>query len=232
MATAGRHEPTSGVGGSGRRRGAARGGLLALGLGLALAGCQVAPTLPPPPSAPPPPRAGLPAVPPCASGLTATLSTGVSVDFLGADKADADVCLRRINGRTYRYLLGFWGGGRARPGSEVERQALRAVMTGPVGTRVDFALPRRDALWIWRSATVTHIGDPSLPIGAGDPKRTILLRVVRHGPPDRPHVAAETLWWIDWTTGIPLRQQDVIRMAHGTERRTAWQVRSLAASRN
>ena len=199
-------------------------------LSTALAGCQVAPPPPPTPAPAPVRTTGLPSVPPCAAGRTAILSTGVSVTFLGADKADPDICLRRINGRPYRYLLGFWGGGRARPGSETERQALRAVMTGPVGTKVDFPLPRRGALWIWQSATVTHLGDPSLPMGTGAPRRTILLRVVRHGPPDRPDVAAETRWWIDWTTGIPLKQQDVIRMAHGEEHRTVWQVRSLAAT--
>ena len=224
MAATGRHAP-AGCSGAPRRR-AWRFRLLALTA--ALAGCQIAPTVPPPPPPPPPPRAGLPSVPPCASGLTATLSTGASVAFLGADPADPDICLRRINARPYRYLLGFWGGGRARPGSTVERQALRTAMTGPVGTKVDFALPRRGALWIWQSATVTHLGDPSLPMATGAPRRTILLRVVRHGPPDRPGVAAETRWWIDWTTGIPLKQQDVIRMAHGVEHRTVWQVRSLA----
>ena len=228
MATAGRHEPASRVGARGRRRGAAWAWLLALGT--ALAGCQVAPSRSPVPAPAPVLTTGLPSVPPCAAGRTAILSTGVSVSFQGAAKADPDICLRRINGRPYRYLLGFWGGGRARPGSETERQALRAVMTGPVGTKVDFPLPRRGALWIWQSATVTHLGDPLLPIGTGAARRTILLRVVRHGPPDRPDVAAETRWWIDWATGIPLKQQDVIRMAHGEEHRTVWQVRSLAAT--
>lgn len=229
MAATERHGPA----GSGREYGLRTSGARTwatwhwlLGLTIALAGCQAAPSasLPPPE---PVHHAGLPAVPPCPSGLVATLSSGTRVAFIGADPDDPDLCLRRINGHVFRYRLGFWGGGRATPGTPEEREALRKVLTGPVGTEVEFPLPRHAAWSIWESASVAHIGDPSLALAPGESRRTILLRVVRRGPPDRPGVQAETRWWLDWTTGIPLKQQEVVRMAHGTERETAWEVRSL-----
>ena len=168
-------------------------------------------------------------MPPCPTGIRATLNTGVAVDFEGADPHNPDVCLRRMNGRTYRYFLGFWGDGRFQDGSPEERAALRQVLTGPVGTTVHFPLIQRTRLAIWRSATVTHLGNPLLVLDHAEQRRTLLLRVRRYGPPDRPDVASETLWWLDRSTLIPLKREEVVHLAHRTEHQTAWRVSRLSS---
>ncbi|MGH7042163.1 MAG: hypothetical protein ACREFY_08525, partial [Acetobacteraceae bacterium] len=134
---------------------------------------------------------------------------------------------RRMNGRTYRYFLGFWGDGTFHGGNPAERTAISRVLAGPVGTSASFPLPRPTPLALWRSADVTHLGNPLLKVGQAPPRHTVLLRVERHGPPDRPDVATETLWWLDRSTLIPLKRQEVVHLAHGTERQTAWQVQAL-----
>ena len=193
---------------------------------LLLAACQAA-ILPAPPPPPPSPTAGLAVLPPCPAGLSAVLNTGVAIAFEGADRRRPDVCLRRMNGHIYRYFLGFWGDGRFRDTNPTERAAIRRVLSGPVGTTAHFPLSLPTPLAIWRSASVTHVGDPLLLLAHAVQRRTILLRVVRHGPPDRPKVKTETLWWLDRATLIPLKRQEVVRLAHGTERQTAWRVRRL-----
>src|SRR5487761_2447811 len=138
---------------------------------LALAGCQAG-TLGQTASAPPPePTDGLAAIPPCPDRLSATLNTGTVVDFAGAAPHHPDICLRRMNGHTYRYFLGFWGDGWFHDGTPEERAAIRQVLTGPVGTTARFPLPQRTALLLWRSATVTHLGDPNLSLGTDAPRR-------------------------------------------------------------
>lgn len=201
---------------------AALAGLLAV----ALAGCQ-APPLATPPTPPAPSTAGLATLPACPVGVSATLNTGVAVAFEGADPHNPEVCLRRMNGRTYRYFLGFWGDGRFREGSPEERAAIRQALTGPVGTTVSFPLSPRTPLAIWRSASVTHVGNPLLLLDGAVQRHTVLLRVERHGPADRPEVATETLWWLDRDTLIPLKRAEVVHLAHGTERQTAWEVQRL-----
>ena len=214
---AGRHE--------GRRVGAGRGAALALAglLAGALTSCQ-RPPLPLPPT---PSTAGLATLPPCPSGMTATLNTGMAVVFEGAEPDHPQICLRRINGRTYRYFLGFWGDGRFHEGTAEERAAIREALTGPVGTTASFPLARPTPLALWHSASITHLANPPLALGPADPRPTLLLRVERHGPPDRPDVRKETLWWLDRATLIPLERVEVVPMAHGTEHQTAWRVQSL-----
>ncbi|MDE2581940.1 MAG: hypothetical protein KGL52_09920, partial [Rhodospirillales bacterium] len=191
-----------------------------------LAACQAG-SLPTPPRPPAGGVAGLAVIPPCPSGVTATLNTGMTVVFEGAEPHDPAVCLRRINGRTYRYFLGFWGDGRFHEGTDAERAAIRRVLTGPVGTTADFPLRRPTRLSLWHAATISHLGNPSLRLDHHVERRTILLRVERHGPPDRPDVATETLWWLDRATLIPLKREEVVHLVHGTDRQTAWEVQSL-----
>ena len=162
--------------------------------------------------------------------MTATLNTGVAVDFHGAAPGHPQTCLRRMNGHTYRYFLGFWGDGRFQEGTKAERTAIRQALTGPVGTTVSFPLPRPTPLALWYSASITHLGNPRLTLGHAPPRRTLLLRVERHGAPNRPDVTTETLWWLDRATLIPLKREEVVHLARGTERQTAWQVESLIAT--
>ncbi len=195
---------------------------------LALAGCQaggLATRQTPTPR--PAPTDGLAALPPCPTGLVAQLNTGVTVAFAGAAPDRPETCLRRINGRTYRYFLGFWGDGAFHDGTAAEREAIRQVLTGPVGTSASFPLRATSTVALWRSATVTHVGDPTLTLGHGTPHPTVLLRVERHTDAGR-GVHTETLWWLDRATLVPLQREEVIRMAHGTERQLAWRVRALA----
>ena len=191
-----------------------------------LADCQA----PPLPKSPAPPAAsvtGLATIPSCPSGVTATLNTGVAVTFEGAAPDHPQVCLRRMNGHTYRYFLGFWGDGWFHEGNPLERAAIRQVLHGPVGTQASFPLTRATSLALWRSASVTHVANTLLTLDGTVQRPTLLLRVERHGPPDRPDVTTETLWWLDRSTLIPLKREEVVHLAHGTERQTAWEVRSL-----
>jgi len=221
---------SAGAGVRGHRAGAAgRGRALRALAGLLaglLAACQ-APPRPVPPAPPAATTAGLAAIPACPSGVTATLNTGVAVVFEGAAPHHPRVCLRRMNGHTYRYYLGFWGDGWFHDGNPTERAAIRQVLRGPVGTTASFPLARPTPLALWRSASVTHLANPLLLLDGAVQRRTLLLRVERHGPPDRPNVATETLWWLDRSTLIPLKREEVVHLAHGTERQTAWQVRRL-----
>jgi hypothetical protein len=210
-------------GGQPSRNAARMAGALLVGL---LGGCQV-PPLPMPPRPPAASVTGLATLPSCPSGVTATLNTGMAVSFVGAAPHHPQVCLRRMNGHTYRYFLGFWGDGWFHDGNPEERAAIRQVLRGPVGTRVSFPLARPTPLAIWRSASVTHVANPLLMLDGTTQRRTLLLRVERHGPPDRPDVATETLWWLDRRTLIPLKREEVVHLAHGTERQTAWEVRRL-----
>lgn len=193
---------------------------------LALAGCQASGLSGASFASAPDPTDGLAAIPPCPDGLAATLNTGVVVVFAGPAPHHPDICLRRMNGRTYRYFLGFWGDGRFHDGTPEERAAIRNVLTGPVGTSAQFALRRPSGLALWQSATVTHLGDPMLPVG-GAPHRTVLLRIQRKGPAGRADLGTESLIWLDRATLVPLQREEVVRMAHGTDRQLAWQVRAL-----
>ena len=208
-----------------RRRAVVRMAAAGLLAGL-LAGCQ-APPLPTPPAPPAVSVTGLATIPACPSGVTATLNTGVAVSFEGAAPDHPQVCLRRMNGHTYRYFLGFWGDGWFRDGNPEERAAIRQVLRGPVGTRASFPLAQATPLALWHSASVTHVANPLLMLDGTVQRRTLLLRVERHGPPDRPDVTTETLWWLDRSTLIPLKREEVVHLAHGTERQTAWEVRRL-----
>ncbi len=196
---------------------------------LALAGCQAGgfATRQPAPQRPPDPTDGLAAIPPCPTGLVARLNTGVTVAFAGAVPDRPETCLRRVNGHTYRYFLGFWGDGTFHDGTAAERAAIRKVLTGPVGTSASFPLRTASAVALWRSATITHVGDPTLSLGHGTPRPTMLLLVERRTDAGR-DVHTETLWWLDRATLVPLQREEVIPMTHGTERQLAWRVRALA----
>jgi hypothetical protein len=169
----------------------------------------------------------LPADPPCPDNLTAVLASGVTVRFMGAAASDPQTCVQTWNGREYRYYLGFWGNGRLEEGSPQQRQALAAVLSGPVGMTATVELHAPTQMALWRSATVTHEADTSLQVGSH--KRSVVkLRVVRHDAPGGKEVAAETLYWLDRESGIPLREQTVTRLADGqTWHTTTWDVSAL-----
>jgi len=172
-------------------------------------------------------RGGLAAVPACPSGVTAVLSSGAAVHFKGPTEDDAAVCVQTSNGKNYRYYLNFWGDGRFRHGTPDQRHALRSVVEGPVGTEVKFDLPRRSHLALWKSASVTHVANAHLVVG-GRTRPTVKLRIVKHDSLGRADVTAESLYWIDGLTGIPLKKQVVTRMADGdVERTTTWRVVAL-----
>lgn len=172
-------------------------------------------------------RGGLAAVPACPSDVTAVLSSGPAVHFKGPTEDDAAVCVQTSNGKSYRYYLNFWGDGRFRHGTPDQRHALRSVVEGPVGTEVKFDLPRRSHLALWKSASVTHVANAHLVVG-GRTRPTVKLRIVKHDSLGRADVTAESLYWIDGLTGIPLKKQVVTRMADGdVERTTTWRVVAL-----
>ena len=205
-----------------------------LALCIALTGCQAAgptqaqtqPATAPPEAAPAPPSADamLDAVPPCQANGAATLRQGLVVHFDGADPRDPLVCLVSWKGRTYRYLAGFWGSGRYRRGTAEERDAVRKVLLGPVGAKAAFEDVRAG---LWGRVTAEHVGDPMLPLKSG-PRRTVLVRMVKHDVGGRPQVRAETLHWIDARTGIALKRQVVTRQGNGKKRvYTTWRVEQL-----
>ena len=192
-----------------------------------LAGCQMPPSALAQETAEPEPTAiVLAAVPPCADDLVATLSDGVRVEYDGADPADRETCLMRWNGRTHRSYAGFWYSGRTGKRSLGERRAIRAAMTGPVGTRAEFDDARAG---LWGRVEVEHVGSPVLPVD-GARRRTVLLRVVKHDARGRARVRAETLNWIDVRTGIALKKQSVTQLADGSRTAaTTWAVERLVA---
>ena len=204
--------------------------LVGLLLALALAGCQAPGAadrlsrLRPPPD----PTDGLASIPPCPSGMVAELNTGVRVAFAGAVAKHPETCLRRINGQTYHYYLGFWGDGTFAGGSPAERMAIRRVLTGKVGTAASAPLADAGPLALWHSVTFIHVGDPTLTLdGVRHP--TLLLRVERHTDTGR-LVHTDTLWWLDRATLIPLQREEVVPMAHGSEHQLAWRVNALTAA--
>ena len=200
------------------------------GLG-ALAACAAA--APPvaavaPATSPPAQRtAGLRTIPPCPDDVAATLTSGLTVHFDGAAADDPDVCIQSWESRTHRYYLGFWGNGRFREGTPEQRQAIIDALKAPVGTSIQFDLHRKTRLALWKSATVQHVENEPLLVG-DKPRPTVKLRVVLHDSLGRDAVNAESLYWIDRATGVPLRKEIVTRMADGeTWHTTIWQVRAL-----
>ena len=169
----------------------------------------------------------LPADPPCPDNLTAVLANGVAVRFMGSAANDPETCVQQWNGREYRYYLGFWGNGRFEQGSPQQRQALAAVLRGPVGMSATVELPAPTQMALWRSATVTHEANTSLQVGTH--RRPVeKVRVVRQDAPGGKEVTAETLYWLDRESGVPLRKQTVTRLADGqTWHITTWDVSSL-----
>lgn len=201
---------------------------------ISLTACQV--PLPPSqkatiaPSGPASDQQGLAVVPPCPSNVTAVLTSGSAVHFKGSSEDDPAVCVQTSNGKSYRDYLNFWGDGRFRHGTADQKQALRSVLTGPIGTKVTFELPRRSKLALWQSASVAHVANATLMVG-GRVRPAIKLKIVKHDALGRPGVTAESLCWIDGLTGIPLEKQVVTRMANGeVERTTTWRVVALHPS--
>ncbi len=173
---------------------------------------------------------GLPSIPSCPSGVTAVMAEGPAVHFQGPADDDPAVCVQTSNGRSYRYYLDFWGNGRFREGTPGERQALRSVVEGPVGTEVHFALPRQGHPGLWKSASVAHVANDHVAVGR-HVRPAIKLRIVRHDAHDRPGVKAESLYWLDRLTGIPLKKEVVTHMADGdVQRTTTWRVVALEAT--
>jgi hypothetical protein len=174
--------------------------------------------------------ASLPADPPCPDNMTAVLASGVAVRFMGAAAGDPETCVQQWNGREYRYFLGFWGNGTFQQASPQQREVLAAVLRGPVGMTATVNLPAQTDMALWRSATVTHEANTSLEVGRH--KRAVLkVRVVRQDAPGRADVTAETLYWLDRASGVPLRKQTVTRLADGqTWHITTWEVSALQSA--
>src|SRR5512135_2947012 len=158
---------------------------------LALTGCQAAP--PPPSPSVAQDDAGLPAVPSCADDAVAMLDGGLEVSYRGSDPNDADRCLVQWFGRPHDLYFGFWSGEKSAPMTDEARTALRAALTGPVGTEASFELQNAE---MWKSVTVTHIGNGTTLV-AGRPRPALELKAVRHDAQGRPDVRAETRFWID-----------------------------------
>lgn len=199
--------------------------MICAGAVLGLAACQPVPGHPPggtddpAPSSPPLPRG-------CADGVQAQLADGMRIDYIGSLPGDRDVCLVRWDGHEHRYFLGFWGSGLFQNAPAAERDALRRVLSGPVGAEATFPL-RHGRLW--SDATVTHVADALIDVD-GQKRATAELRVLHHERSDVPGADSETLYWIDRQTGITLRQQVVTPMANGEQlRSTVWEVRRLMA---
>lgn len=176
------------------------------------------------------PHARLPANPPCPDDLTAVLSSGLVVRFMGSTDDDSNICIQRWNGRSYRYYLGFWGNGRFEQGTPEQRKALAAILQGPVGTTTTVDLRGTAAGALWKSATVTHEAHASLRVGRHR-RPAVKLRVVRRDALGRSSVTAERLYWLDRETGIPLKKEMVIRMADGRVLHvTTWDVSAVRST--
>lgn len=173
------------------------------------------------------PQDSLPADPPCPDDVTAVLGSGVVVRFTGSADDDPDACVQRWTGQSHRYYLGFWGNGRFGHGTPQQRQALAAVLGGPVGAKTTVALQGRTTGRMWKSATVTHVADTLLPVGHRT-RPVVKIRVVRRDALGRNDVTAERLYWLDRATGIPLKKGTVTRTADGhVSRLTTWHVLAL-----
>lgn len=163
-------------------------------------------------------------VPPCQDGATATLRDGLTIRYEGAAPEDSSVCVISWQGRSHRFLAGFWGSGRYRRGASAERAAIRGALTGPVGTMTSFEDTRAD---LWGTVTVEHLANPMLQLKDG-PRPTVQLRIVRHDTWGRPGVRRVALHWIDVRTGVALKRQTVTQLASGQELlNTTWQVEQL-----
>src|SRR5262249_32573500 len=136
----------------------------------------------------------LPADPACPDDVTAMLSSGVVVRFMGSIEADPDICVQQWNGRSYRYYLGFWGDGRFEHGPSEQRKTVAAMLRGPVGTTATVELQGPTTGALWKSATVTHEADASLQVG-GHKRPVVKLRIVRSDALGRSDVTAERLYW-------------------------------------
>lgn len=170
---------------------------------------------------------GLAPIPACPSGVTAIMQEGPPVHFRGPAQDDISVCVQTSNGKSYRDYLNFWGNGRFNGGTPHERHALRSVVAGPVGTQVHFALPGKSRPGLWKSASVTHVANDQVVVGK-HVRPAVKLKVVRHDAYDRPGVKAESLYWLDRLTGIPLKKEVVTHMADGdVQRTTTWRVVAL-----
>lgn len=193
------------------------------GLALAafLTGCQAPPSSSQPALAADPPSAP---VADCAHDRTARLTTGLVVEYAGADMANPAACLVTWNGQPHRYVLGVIPKARGQHISPQEPEAIRTALQGPPGTTAEF---EDEQATLWGRVTVEHVGDPVLTLG-GKPRRTVQLRIVRHDARGRPEVRSVTLYWIDVRTGIALREQVVTEMDDGqTIADDVWRVESL-----
>lgn len=171
----------------------------------------------------------LQAMPACEAGGTAELRDGLTARFLGADPDDPEVCVVSWRGKEWRYLAGFWGSGRYRGGTPAERAAMRDVLLGPVGAMASFEDTRAG---LWGRVTAEHVANPVLVLRSG-PRRTILVRMVKHDAFGRPNVQAETLHWIDARTGIALQRQVVTHLANGESRAdVTWRIEELSGVRS
>jgi hypothetical protein len=171
----------------------------------------------------------LQAMPACEAGGTAELRDGLTARFVGADPDDPEVCLVWWRGKEWRYLAGFWGSGRYRRGTPAERAAMRDVLLGPVGATASFEDTRAG---LWGRVTAEHVANPVLALRSG-PRRTILVRMIKHDAFGRPNVQAETLHWIDARTGIALQRQVVTHLANGESRAdVTWRIEDLAGVRS
>lgn len=154
----------------------------------------------------------------------ATLDGGVQVSYLGSDPDDADKCLVQWLGRSHQLYFGFWSDEKSAPMSDEARAALRAALTGPVGTEAAFDAQKAQ---LWKNVTVRHTANGTA-IVDGTPRPALELQVVRHDAEGRPEVRAETRFWIDRRTGVLLRRESVTPMADGeVTKTTSWQVGSL-----
>ena len=213
---------------SSTRRGASVLRLLAVAAIPALAGCQAA-SQPlvrgqKSPSRIEAVRAGAAPAAQCAAGRTARLSNGVIVSYLGPDPKDHDTCLSSWNGKTHRFVLGVLPKGRGQRSHSDERDAIRAALLGPPGTRAEFE--DKDAA-LWGRVTVEHVADSALRLEGGF-RRAAQLRITRHDAYGRARVRQVKLHWIDIRTGILLRSQVVTEMDDGERRTTdVWQVERL-----
>ena len=99
-----------------------------VGLSLSLAGCA---------SVSPPPSAANVSPVACATAPGAVQrTTGLQVEYLGADPSNPELCLSRRGGKPFVGWFGVWA--TEWPGAEDARGALRTVLYGPPGTVARF----------------------------------------------------------------------------------------------
>ncbi len=161
--------------------------------------------------------------PSCPNGLKARLETGLIVKFEGSVASDPSICIQEWGGKRYEFCLGLWNDLRVERGARDQCSKLNAIMQAPAGTTVSLDLSTR----LWKSAVVTRETGDSLVISHRQ-RPTMKLRVVRQGLVARPGTMAESLYWVDRATGVPLKKQSVTRMTDGhIQRVTTWRVASL-----